>query len=157
MKTEEEKNQSDKEKTAPPGDNKNGAGEDWRKKDAAPPLEWAMAVVGLILVAATIGFLIYQAFAGKRSPPDITVRADSITTVRDGYLVRFRATNHGELTAAAVTVEGELKDQTGGSVETSSAAVRYAPSGSEVTGGIYFSRDPREFDLQLRAKGYEEP
>jgi hypothetical protein len=37
-----------------------------QEKDAIPIWEWIVAGVGLVLVASVIGFLIYEAFTGKR-------------------------------------------------------------------------------------------
>ncbi|HXG85048.1 MAG TPA: hypothetical protein VNI84_13590 [Pyrinomonadaceae bacterium] len=96
-----------------------------KKFDSVPFWEWFVAGVGSVLVLGTIGFMLYQATNGKTSPPDVTVQSYSVVNVRNGYLVKFRAVNHGDLAAAAVSVEGELKDQSGKSVETSSASVRY--------------------------------
>jgi uncharacterized protein (TIGR02588 family) len=117
---------------------------------------WAIASVGLVLVAGSIGFLLYEAAAGDASPPDVTVRVDSISPTRSGFLVTFRAINEGGSTAEGLTVEGELK-KGDGSVETSNTTIEYVPSHSEREGGLFFTSDPRQSELRLRAKGYEKP
>ena len=62
-------------------------GEDRRPGPDGPPLaEWIVAAVGLILVAGTIGFLVYQAIKGETLPPDVVVKVDSIAPVGSGYL-----------------------------------------------------------------------
>jgi uncharacterized protein (TIGR02588 family) len=33
----------------------------------------------------------------------------------------------------------------------------YSPPGSEKQAGLFFTRDPRQFQLQVRALGYVEP
>lgn len=140
-----------------PGDRRqdNGSERQGREKDT-PVWEWIVAYMGLALVAGTFGFMCYQAIKGDSSPPDISVQVDSIQPVRNGYLVKIRAFNRGGSTAAGLTVEGELRDESG-SVETSDATINYVPSHSERRGGLFFTKDPRQFQLQLRAEGYEAP
>jgi uncharacterized protein (TIGR02588 family) len=126
------------------------------KLDAAPAWMWAIGLLGLLLVAGSIGFALYEAVAGDASPPDVTVKLEGILPVQDGYLVEFRAVNEGGTTAAGLTVEGELRDGAE-VVEVSDATIDYVPSHSEREGGLFFTQDPRQYDLQLRAKGFESP
>jgi len=121
-----------------------------------PLLEWLLGILGLILVAGSIGFLLYQALSGDSTPPDITVELDAITPISNGYLVTFRAINQGQATAKGVIVEGQLTAENG-EVETSEASLDYLPAGSEREGGLFFTQDPRQFELQLRSLGYEQP
>jgi uncharacterized protein (TIGR02588 family) len=121
-----------------------------------PLLEWLVGILGLVLVAGSIGFLLYQAFSGASTPPDITVELDAITPLSNGYLVTFRAINQGQATAKGVIVEGQLTAENG-EVETSEASLDYVPAGSEREGGLFFTQDPRQFELQLRSLGYERP
>jgi uncharacterized protein (TIGR02588 family) len=72
-----------------------------------------------------------------------------------GHLVMIQATNVGEQTAAAVTVEGELKRNS--RVERRTATFEYIPANSVKTGGLYFTSDPRSGALRLRATGYVQP
>jgi uncharacterized protein (TIGR02588 family) len=129
-----------------------------RRADNNQPLllEWVVAFIGLALVAGAIGFMLYQAITANNSPPNITVRVDSIVLTSDGYLVTFHVFNSGELTAAELVVEGELK-LNGERVESSTATIDYVPSLSERRGGLHFTRDPQQFELHLRAQGYEHP
>ena len=143
----------------------------WRRKDAtvsheagkdqgeikdAPLWMWGIALLGLALVLGSIAFMLYEAAAGDASPPDVTVRVEAIRPTRNGFLVEFRAANEGGSTAEGVTVEGELRDGAE-SVETSDTTIEYVPSHSEREGGLFFTSDPRRFELRLRAKGYERP
>jgi uncharacterized protein (TIGR02588 family) len=120
------------------------------------PWEWLVAAVGLVLVTGTIGFMLYHALAGGDTPPRIEVAVASIEQAGSGFLVTFTATNQGDMTAADVIVEGELRDDSG-SKETSSAMISYVPAGSSREGGLYFAQDPRQFQLELHAKGFERP
>ena len=132
------------------------AGKDQEKIKDAPLWMWGIALLGLALVLGSIVFMLYEAAAGDSSPPDVTVRVDSILPTRNGFLVEFRAVNEGGSTAEGLTVEGELRNGTE-SVETSNTTIEYVPSHSEREGGLFFTSDPRRYELQLRAKGYEKP
>jgi uncharacterized protein (TIGR02588 family) len=130
--------------------------QDRERLDKAPLWMWGIALTGLVLVLGSIAFMLYEAAAGDSSPPDVTLRVDSIHTTRNGYLVEFRAINLGGSTAEGLTVEGVLRKDTA-NVETSSTTIEYVPSHSEREGGLFFSFDPRQYRLQLRATGYEKP
>jgi uncharacterized protein (TIGR02588 family) len=128
-------------------------------RKAAPntsPLEWIVAGLSAALVLGVLGFLIQDGVRHPSTPPNVTVEVDSITQAGPGYLVLFRALNRGRSTAAEVIVEGELEADTG-RVEVSQTALDYVAGGGEQPGGLYFSRDPRQLKLRLRAHGYREP
>jgi uncharacterized protein (TIGR02588 family) len=129
---------------------------DQGKLKDAPLWMWGIALLGLALVLGSIVFALYEAAAGDSSPPDVTLRVDSILPTRNGFLVEFRAVNEGGSTAEGLTVEGELRSGTE-SVEISDTTVEYVPSHSERTGGLFFTSDPRRYELRLRAKGFEKP
>ncbi len=122
----------------------------------APFWMWGIALLGLIFVLGSIGFMLYEAAAGDSSPPDVTVRVDSILPTRNGFLVQFRVVNEGGSTAEGLTVEGELKRGTE-VMESSHTTIEYVPSRSEREGGLFFTADPRQYEVRLRAKGYEKP
>lgn len=134
----------------------NKSKQDQEKLDEAPLWMWGIGLLGLILVLGSIGFALYEAIAGDSSPPDVKVQVEGVIEAQNGFLVEFRVLNEGGRTAAGLTVEGELRDGTD-IVETSETTLEYVPSHSERTGGLFFSQDPREYDLKLRAKGYETP
>ena len=127
-----------------------------KKIEDAPWWMWGIALLGLALVAGSIAFMLYEAAAGDSSPPDVAVHVDATLQIRNGYLVKFRAVNEGGSTAEGVTVEGVLRS---GSdiLETSNTVLEYVPAHSEREGGLFFTSDPRQYQLQLRAKGYENP
>jgi uncharacterized protein (TIGR02588 family) len=131
-------------------------GKEQVKLTEAPWWMWGIAALGLIFVLGSIGFMLYEAAAGDTSPPDVTVRIESITPTRNGFLVKFRALNEGGSTAEGVTVVGELTNGSG-RVEDSDTTVDYLPSHSEREGGLFFTNDPNAHELRLRAKGYEKP
>ena len=111
-----------------------------QEKDAIPIWEWIVAGVGLALVAGVIGFLIYEAFTGKRLPPDVKLSVDSVVEIRNGFLVRITAVNEGGMTAEGVIVEAELRSGTE-TVERSRTTIDYLPPRSEKrAGSILYAR-----------------
>jgi uncharacterized protein (TIGR02588 family) len=88
------------------------AGKEQEKIKDAPLWMWGIAFLGLALVLGSIVFMLYEAAAGDSSPPDVTVRVDSILPTRNGFLVKFQAVNEGGSTAEGLTVEGELRNGT---------------------------------------------
>jgi uncharacterized protein (TIGR02588 family) len=131
-------------------------GKEHEKIDHAPLWMWGIGSLGFVLVIGSIVFMLYEAGRGDNSPPDVIVRMESIEPTRTGFLVMFRAVNQGGSTAAGLTIQGELRSGTE-SIETSSTTIEYLPSHSERAGGLFFTLDPRQYELQLRATGYEEP
>ena len=140
--------QSDENKS-----DKNGENDGEQK---TPLLEWVAAGIGLILVVGAIGFMLYQAITSTSAPPVIQLTTKSVAVVETGYLVVFEAENTGEETASNVAIEGEIKNGKE-SVEKSSITIDYIPSHSKQKGGLYFSKNPQQFDLAIRAAGYTKP
>ena len=48
-----------------------------KQNEKPPALEWLAAAIGFMLVAGTIGFLIYSAVTEENTPPKLTVKTDS--------------------------------------------------------------------------------
>jgi uncharacterized protein (TIGR02588 family) len=119
-------------------------------------LEWAIAIIGIVLVSASVGYLAYQGFTGGNAPPEIRLRVEQIAPAGNGYIAKLRAINAGDVTAAQVQIVGELKngDEV---IERSEMQFDFLPSRSERIGGLIFSRDPRKYTLELRAEGYQNP
>ena len=109
--------------------------------------EWVAAAVSTALVLAVVGYMLYDAVARPRTPPSITVQADSVLHGNGMWLVQFQARNHGHETAAQVKVEGVLMDGAV-AVEASEAVLDYVPGESVRQGGLFFTRDPRAHRLE---------
>lgn len=129
---------------------------DQEKLNDAPPWMWGISLIGLLFVVGSIGFMLYEAIAGDSSPPDVSVEIQSVLPTQNGFLVEFRVINEGGRAAEGLNVEGELRDGDE-VVETSVTTIEYVPSHSQRQGGLFFTLDPRAYDLQLRAEGYETP
>lgn len=121
-----------------------------------PGWSWVFAAIGLVLTIGSAGFMLYQAFAGDTSPPELVIETDAVVPNGRGYLVPIQVTNHGGSVASGLVVEATLKKGSE-TVETSTITMGYVPAGSQRRAGFFFSRDPRKFDLQILAKGYVQP
>ena len=115
-----------------------------------------MGGIGFVMVAGVLGILLYTAISEDYPLPDVRLSVDAVSQVRNGYLVRVTATNEGGLTAAGVIVEGELRNGAD-LVERSQTEIGFLPSHSKKRAGLFFSRDPKRFELKVRPHGYEEP
>ena len=54
---------------------------DEQKQKQIPFLEWLIAAIGLILVVGTIGFMLYEAFSFKNTPPDFAMKIEQIDEI----------------------------------------------------------------------------
>lgn len=122
-----------------------------------PLLEWIAALLGLIITLGLIGFIGWEALkTPDDSPPSIEIIAERVTRVTGGYVVEIVAINRGPATAAGVEVEGRLKSDAAEPV-TSRLTLDYVPGHSHQRGGLFFDKDPRLGQLELRAVGYARP
>lgn len=117
-------------------------------------LEYLVAGVGVVLVGAAVGFMVFKALTDSGAPPLVQLRVLEVTASSGGYLVRIEARNTGDEAAAELGVEGTA--QLGGTPQTSSATFDFLPPDSVREGGLFFSGDPRG-SLTLRVLGYREP
>lgn len=121
-----------------------------------PALEWVIAALGALLVAGAIGWLVHHALERDETPPDVRIVALRVVDLETGFLVQFEAWNQGRQPAAELVIEGELTGPEG-TLETGETTLDYLAPRSRRQGGLFFARDPRVFELHLRAKGYAEP
>lgn len=126
------------------------------EQTSPPAWEWILAAVGVILVGAAIGSALYRGLTQENTPPQIEVAVAGIKSAAEGFVVEFEVRNTGTQTAAALGIEAQLL-ASGEPVETSTATLAYSPSNSIRRGGIYFTKDPKAFELKIRALGYESP
>lgn len=130
-----------------------------RKQDQArePLLEWIAAGIGLVLTLAILVVIGREAISGEtEAPAAIEVRTHAITQVPSGFVVEIVARNPSGATAAAVEIEGVLKSGDT-EVETSGLTLDYVPGHARREGGLFFSKDPRKHQLEVRALGYQKP
>jgi uncharacterized protein (TIGR02588 family) len=128
-----------------------GAGE------VSPPLsEWLVAAIGLLLLLASVGYLLYDGNGGGAQPPAPAMRLLGVEPQGGRFLVRVQAVNESRTTAAALRVEGTLKRGTE-LVERSELEFDYLPGHSSREGGMFFTTDPRGLRLELAARSYRAP
>ncbi len=126
------------------------------KQKSIPLISWITASVGLLLVLGVIIFLLTKAAAKGPTVPKIHVQASTVFKDAGKHLMIISVTNNGNTTAAALVIEGELKNGTQ-SVEKSTVTLNYVPAGSTRKAGIYFINDPKNFVLILTPKSFEQP
>lgn len=97
-----------------------------------------------------------QGCNGNRYAPDLNTTVETVEKLKSGYVVKFKVKNDGEYSAAAAVIKGELKEGEK-AVETSTTTVAYVPSFSTRDGGVFFTKNPKDYKLELRATGYTEP
>ena len=124
---------------------------------AASALEWTMALLGALIALALLGFIGWEALSGANDGPAIlAVRAERIVPAQGGFVTEVKVENLSDSTAAAVQIEGVLK-QGEAVVETSRATIDYVPGRGSRRAGLAFTRDPSGHRLEVRATGYQEP
>jgi uncharacterized protein (TIGR02588 family) len=122
-----------------------------------PMIEWIAAGIGAVVVVGLLTLLLIKAVHWQASaPPMMHVEPQRVVAGTGGYILEVRVVNAADNTGANVQVEGTLK-RGGSDVETSNAMVAYVPGHAHVKAGLQFSRDPRQYEMQLRITGYEEP
>jgi uncharacterized protein (TIGR02588 family) len=119
-------------------------------------LEWAVFGVGLALVLATLGFLVYEAASSPDTPPDLTVELGAPERRGQGWAVPVTVRNRGEETAEGVRVEVVLQ-LPGGREERSEVEMMFVPRRSQREGWVYFVQDPARGRLRGRVSGFEKP
>lgn len=121
-----------------------------------PLVEWASAALGLIFIAIMVGLLAVEAIRDRGGvPPILEVRPAGLVAARGGYVLEIEVSNGAHATAASVGIEGVLKGEA--DVETSNASIAYVPGGSHRRAALVFTRDPRDYRLELRVTGFERP
>lgn len=120
-----------------------------------PPLEWAIAGVGLCLVIACLGYLVHRGLTHDPTPPALAVRVESVAAAGDAHHVRFRVENRGGEPAAQIVVRGELTGS--GEPESHEITIDLVPAEATRRGGLYFRGDPARGTLVVQAVGYQDP
>jgi uncharacterized protein (TIGR02588 family) len=123
-----------------------------------PTIEWAVGALGLMLVFSTVILLIYEALAEESSPPEIHLSAHTISAQSRGHVAVLNVYNQGGESASRVAISGELFDVSKQEVvDSASTEVEFLPARSQREAGLFFQLDPKNYELRLRALGYEKP
>jgi len=121
-----------------------------------PAVERAVGALGALLLASAVAFLALEAARGPGRPPDVVVAVDTVAAGRGGWLVRVRARNLGDETAAEVRLRGTLSGAGGEPVERETT-IDYLPGRSEREAGLVFPTDPSAGTLRLEVVGHRPP
>jgi uncharacterized protein (TIGR02588 family) len=126
------------------------------KQPSTSRWEWVAAGLGLIIVGAIIGYLIYFGMSEHGKVPVIEVQVIEIHPTPAGYVVRFNTLNRGGVTAAGLRIRGELRR--GETVlEETETELDYVPPHSERKASLIFQADPGSGTLRITPTGYTDP
>lgn len=126
------------------------------RKQQPSRVEWVVGIACTVVVLTAVGYLFHQALIGPSLPPMVAVQVERVLPMPGGYLVEIRAVNEGSSTASDLMVEGALMRDTT-VVEKSNATLDFVPAGTARDGGLFFTRDPRQYRLEVRPTGYDRP
>lgn len=119
-------------------------------------LEWSVFAVGLVLVSATLGFLVRESLAGSGGPPEVVVRLGAPRASAGGYMVPVEVANRGKATAEDVTVTVVL-EAAADEREEAQLEIAFLPRDSRRSGYVAFQRDPAEGTLRVGPVAFEVP
>lgn len=120
-------------------------------------LEWIIFIIGLILVASTLGYLIYDAATASEAPPQIEFKFGTPQAQSQHFIVPVSVTNRGDQTAEAVQIEVVLESG-GAEKERAEFQIAFLPRRTTREGWVTFKTDPSTAErIEGRAVGYEKP
>lgn len=125
-------------------------------KPAKNPLEWTVFGIGLVLVLATLGFLVRESIVGDEGPPEVVARLGEARPSEGGHLIPVEVANIGQTTAEDVLVPIFL-DLPDGRREEAELNIAFLPRDSKRNGWVSFRDDPRRGTLSLGAIAFEVP
>ena len=125
-------------------------------KPAKNWLEWTVFGVGLVLVLATLGFLIRESLGASGGPPEVVARLGSPRASAGGFMVPVEVVNVGKGTAedVKVTVVLELPRS---EPEEAELDIAFLPRDSRRDGWVTFRSDPAGGTLRLGPVAFEVP
>jgi uncharacterized protein (TIGR02588 family) len=125
-------------------------------KPAKNALEWSVFALSALIVAATLGYLVWTALTQHRSDPELRVVTGSPSARGGVHRVPVLVQNAGNETAKNVKVEVVLL-RGGREVEGAELNLLFVPRRSRHEGWVAFSEDPRGGTIRARAVSYERP
>ena len=127
-------------------------------REGKNPLEWAVFGVGLALLLATVGALVWDAVRGADDPPELTVSLGAPRRTPGGtHRVPVVVVNRGGETAIGAQIEVVLRGADGGERERAEVVLDYLPRGSRREAEVFFRADPAGGRLAARVVGYQLP
>ncbi|HJR06384.1 MAG TPA: hypothetical protein VJ842_03915 [Pyrinomonadaceae bacterium] len=120
-------------------------------------VEWVVFAVGLVLVLAALGYLIYEGATMGSDPPSLEVRLGTPAERTHNFIVPVSVTNHGDETAEGVTVEVMLESGAEQEPARGELTIAFIPRHATREGWVAFQQDPRNARLTARVLGYGKP
>jgi uncharacterized protein (TIGR02588 family) len=118
-------------------------------------LEWTVFGIGLILVLATLGYLVREALTTGSSPPELVVHLGAPRRVAESFEVPVTVVNRGDRVAEGVSVSITLA--AGAEREEAVLSIAFLPHQSRRQGWVTFRSDPAGGDLRVGPVSYESP
>ncbi len=125
-------------------------------KPAKNALEWSVFGVALLLVTATVGYLLRETLATGNRHARIEVRLGDARPNGPGFIVSVTARNHGDRVAEDVQVAVTLEPASGPS-EEATLAIPYLARHSAEQGWVGFRSDPRRGTLRVSGVAFRSP
>jgi uncharacterized protein (TIGR02588 family) len=119
-------------------------------------VEWVVFAVGLILVSATLGYLIFAGATMGHEPPSLEVRLGTPEQRQFNFIVPVTVVNHGDETAEGVLIEVVMANG-GKEIARGELNVAFLPRHATREGWVTFEQDPRTAQLKARVLGYQKP
>jgi uncharacterized protein (TIGR02588 family) len=118
-------------------------------------LEWTVFGLGLILVMATVAYLVREVVTSGSNPPEVVVQLGTPRQVAHGFQVPVTVLNRGDKVAEGLSVTITL----GAKAEREEAVLNIAflPHQSKREGWVTFRGDPREGNLEVGPVVYASP
>ena len=124
--------------------------------DSIPLLEWVISGVGLLLVAASLCFLMYKAVLVDPQPPIFEAQlVETRARQSGGFVSTIEIANRGGRTAAKVRVLIEMARQAGSDLRE--FEVDYLPPQSTRQVSVLFEHQPTTSNLKIEFASYCDP
>jgi uncharacterized protein (TIGR02588 family) len=126
-----------------------------RRQRDIPPLEWVAAIVSLVIVLGTIGYLLFEAFQPGSDAPTLTVTVVDVRQSVGSFAVDVEVHNGSRAAAADVHLAGFARSPDGREAHAQ-ARVDYVPGFSKRSASLVFASDPGARP-DVRIVGYSRP
>lgn len=118
-------------------------------------LEWTVFGLGLILVMATVAYLVREVVTTGSSPPEVVVQLGTPRRVTHGFQVPVTVLNRGDKVAEGLSVTITLA--TKAEREEAVLNIAFLPHQSKREGWVTFRGDPGDGELEIGPVAYESP
>jgi len=118
-------------------------------------LEWTVFGVGLILVMATVAYIVGEVVTTSSTPPEVVVQLGAPRRVTHGFQVPVTVLNRGDKVAEGLSVVITLVAK--GEREEAVLTIPFLPHQSKREGWVTFRGDPGDGELEIGPVVYASP